>query len=311
MTQDRGHLSTERRNPATANLDALDTAGVLEAIHGVDAAIHGAVGAALPAINGLVDAALPGLAATDATSPGRLIYIGAGTSGRLGVLDASEIPPTFHADPRLVQGYIAGGDSALRISSEGKEDERDGAHAILEPLNLGPNDTLIGLAAGGTTPYVHGGIEFAQARGATTALMCCVRVADMGMPNPAKPDHIIELLVGPEAVTGSTRMKSGTATKLALNLISTTCMVKLGKTWGNLMVDLKASNIKLKDRAERILMHTTQLDRAAAADLLQRADGRVKAGIVMHHRNVELAAADVLLAEHHGQLRAIVGEPPA
>ena len=319
----RGHLTTEQRSPASAALDALSTEQALRMMNAQDMDVAVAVKEAIPAISKTVEDIVKGM-----RHGGRLVYIGAGTSGRLGVLDASEIPPTFQADPSQVIGIIAGGDCALRKSSEGMEDDFDGVVPELEKLNLGPMDTLIGIAAGGTTPYVWGGIHYAKTRGATTAIICCVPIKSLlrrkkapvvpgnGTVNtppppslPAEIDHQIELIVGPEVVTGSTRLKAGTATKLALNMITTITMVQLGKVWGNLMVDLKASNVKLQDRAIRIICSQTSMDRAQAAELLVQADGMVKTALVMALRRIDAEKANRLLLEHNGQLRPILGPP--
>lgn len=319
----RGHLATEQRSPASAALDALSTEQSLRMMNTQDMDVAIAVRDAIPSISRVVDDVVRGM-----RHGGRLIYVGAGTSGRLGVLDASEIPPTFQADPSQVVGIIAGGDGSLRKSSEGMEDDFDGANPELKRLDIKPNDTLIGIAAGGTTPYVWGAIHYAKMHGATTALICCVPIRSLmsrpkasvvpgnGTVNtppppslPAEIDHQIELIVGPEVVTGSTRLKAGTATKLALNMITTITMVQLGKVWGNLMVDLRASNVKLQDRAIRIICSQTDLDRAQAGKLLNHADGMVKTALVMARLSVDAEQADRLLKEHNGQLRPILGPP--
>ena len=303
---DRGHLGTEQRNAASADLDVLSISETLELIASEDAGVTRAVGFALKQIGKVIEAVVVAM-----RRGGRLIYLGAGTSGRLGVLDAAECPPTFCTDPQQVIGIIAGGDASLRKSSEGKEDEPHGAHAELEKLAVGPDDVVVGIAAGGTTPYVLGGLEIATQRGARTALICCVdAAADMPLAaNIVEPEYIIELPVGPEVVTGSTRMKAGTATKLVLNMISTTTMVQLGKTWGNLMVDLRATNTKLRDRALRILTIQSDMDRPAAAKLLDRAEGNVKVALVMAHLGLSAKQAARKLQENAGQLRAILGPP--
>jgi len=298
---DRGHLDTERRLESARDLDALSVEGTLRLINAEDQTVAASVERAIPSITPVVDAAVAGL-----KRGGRLIYLGAGTSGRLGVLDASECPPTFHCPPETVVGIIAGGDGALRKSSEGMEDDPDGAAAELERLNVGETDTLIGIAAGGTTPYVLGGIALAKRRGATTALLCCVE--QKSLP-PHEAGHVIAVPVGAEVVTGSTRMKAGTVTKLVLNMISTASMNALGKTWGNLMVDLKASNAKLRDRAARIITSQTGLDRDAALDLLNQAGGSVKAALVMALRGVDRDAATTLLDQANGRLGDVVGRP--
>lgn len=296
---DRGYLLTERRNDKTRDIDTLDTVGLLNLMVDQDAAVIEAVRQATPALAALIDAIVRGMSRS-----GRLIYLGAGTSGRLGVLDASECPPTFFTDPTRVVGIIAGGDAALRTSSEGAEDDPNGARTELEHLQLNEHDTVIGIAAGGTTPYVLGAIDIAKAGGATTALMCCTSVV-----KPQAADHLVVLAVGPEVVTGSTRMKAGTATKLALNTISTATMIRLGKTWGNLMVDLRASNVKLRDRAMRILAQQCDLSRDQAGRLLDEAGGRVKLALVMSRLNVDPAEARRLIDENAGRLRPLLGPP--
>jgi N-acetylmuramic acid 6-phosphate etherase len=233
---------------------------------------------------------------------GRLVYLGAGTSGRLGVLDAAECPPTFHADPNQIIGIIAGGDASLRRSSEGREDERDGAADALAALALGPDDCVLGIAAGGTTPYVLGALEIAGVAGAYTALLTCAR-ADVDPPC----DLVIHLDTGPELLTGSTRLKAGSATKLALNVITTTLFVQLGKVYSNLMIDLRATNDKLRDRAIRILRtFDSALSRGDAAAVLDRADGRLRTAIVMHARGVGRAEAERLIADAGGRVRQLI-----
>ncbi len=306
LPADRGHLTTEQRLPASADLDALSISQTLALINAQDASVPQAVGRAIPAIAALVADAARCLAAG-----GRLIYLGAGTSGRLGVLDASECPPTFHCDPGMVIGIIAGGDAALRRSSEGKEDDPEGAREELAQRGVGRGDVVVGIAAGGTTPYVLGALHWAHGQGAVTALVCCVGArllaADLSLSQAV--DHLIAVPVGPEVLTGSTRMKAGTATKLVLNMISTATMVQLGKAWGHLMVDLKATNDKLRDRGARILAQQCGLSRPAAFALLDQAGGEVKLALVMHHRQMDAAGARQLLAAHQGRLRPILGPP--
>jgi len=297
---DRGHILTEQRNPRTMSLDSMSIEECLEAINAEDALVAPAVARALPQI-----AAFVRLADRALRAGGRLIYIGAGTSGRLGVLDASEMPPTFQTDPRTIVGVIAGGDGALRKSSEGMEDDLRGAHAELEALRIGANDALLGIAAGGTTPYVLGAIEFAKSRGASTGLLTCSPV-----PKPAGADVLILLETGPEVVTGSTRMKAGTATKMALNAISTTLMVAQGKTYENLMVDLRASNAKLRDRAARIVAALTGDSRDEALVLLQNAGGSVKTAIVMRRCGLDRERSEAALRTGAGSLRAALEAGP-
>lgn len=238
---------------------------------------------------------------------GRLVYVGAGTSGRLGVLDAAECLPTFQAGPGQVIGVIAGGDAALRLPSEGREDEPEGAAPALAELRLGPRDTVLGIAAGGTTPFVLGAVRIAKAAGAATALLVCVPV-----PRLAGCDQVIELVTGAELLTGSTRLKAGSATKLALNIISTVMFVRLGKVYSNLMVDLRATNDKLRDRAIRILVELCpELSREAAASALDAARGELKSAIVMQRLDLGRDEAVGLLESNGGVLRAALESGPA
>lgn len=304
---DRGHLLTEHRLGASGDLDALSVEQALQLINDQDATIGGVVRQQIPAMAKLVTDTVAAL-----RRGGRLIYVGAGTSGRLGVLDASECPPTFHTDPSRVVGIIAGGDASLRRSSEGMEDNTDGARAELERLNVDRADVVIGIAAGGTTPYVLGALRMSKQRGAVTGLISCVDTRDAAAIYPGlEVDHVVALCVGPEVVTGSTRMKAGTATKLALNMISTTTMVQLGKTWGNLMVDLRTTNAKLTDRGARIIESQCSVSRDEALALLDRAQGRVKVALVMARRGVKAQEAQRLLDEHGQRLRPILGPPNA
>lgn len=251
-----------------------------------------------PALSRFIEALVPRMRAG-----GRLIYLGAGTSGRLGVLDASECPPTFNSDPDQVVGVIAGGDAALRRSSEAREDDPHGAAEELRELNLTERDTLLGIAAGGTTPYVLGAIDLAAKCGAMTGLLTCAPEARAG----ANCTHHLLLDTGPELLTGSTRLKAGSATKLALNMITTITFVQLGKVYSNLMVDLRATNDKLADRCLRILIELCpELDRSAALELLAQAEGKLKCAIIMHRREVNLSFATKLLDEHQGLLRPIL-----
>ncbi len=290
---DRSHILTEQRHPATMRLHEMDTAQIVGLFNDVNAEIQRAMDEAAPAIAAFISAAEPRFVAG-----GRLIYFGAGTSGRLGVLDASECPPTFQVSPDRVVGFIAGGDSALRKSSEGKEDDPRGAAPELDALGIRETDTILGIAAGGTTPYVLGGIAHAKqtAPGCLTGMLTCSPV-----PRPAGADHLIVIATGPELLTGSTRLKAGTATKLALNTISTTLMIRSGRVYQNLMVDLRASNDKLRDRAARIIATITGLPRADAIALLDKAGGTVKTAIVMHARGVERDAAEAHLRASGGR----------
>lgn len=244
----------------------------------------------------------------DAASPrfakgGRLIYIGAGTSGRLGVLDAAECPPTFQTDPERVVGIIAGGEPALRRSSEGAEDNPEGARRKLKQLGVNDSDILLGIAAGGTTPYVLGALRIAKeyASACLTGLITCAPVNNCDWA-----DIIIYLPTGPEIITGSTRLKAGTATKMALNAISTAIMVRTGRVYRNLMVDLRATNDKLRDRAIRIIKEITGLNRMKAFYLLREAEGDVKTAVVMHRLGLSIEEARKALAECQGRLDAVI-----
>ena len=230
---------------------------------------------------------------------GRLFYVGAGTSGRLGVLDASECPPTFGVKPSLVQGIIAGGRRALVRSIEGAEDRPLDGIAELKKNKISAADVVVGIAACGLTPFVHGALTYAQELGAGTVFITCAPEAVKHIPT----DIIINPVVGPEVITGSTRMKAGTATKLVLNTLTTATMIKLGKVYGNLMVDLNASNDKLKDRSLRILSKLTQLNRDESESLLVRASGQLKPAIVMHFRDTDLKIAQKILKQNHDSLR--------
>jgi N-acetylmuramic acid 6-phosphate etherase len=287
---DRSHLLTEQRHPRSMNLHTLSVAQCVALFQEIDREVLAAMEHGRPALTAFIEAAEPGFLAG-----GRLVYLGAGTSGRLGVLDASEAPPTFQVEPGRIVGLIAGGDASLRRSSEGKEDDPKGAIPDLDALRLGRGDAVLGIAAGGTTPYVLGALEHLKSASAPggrplTGLLVCAPV-----PCPPFADHLIVLPTGPEALTGSTRMKAGTATKLALNTISTTLMVRSGRVYQNLMVDLRASNEKLGDRAVRIVQTLTDLNRNAASSLLDSAGGEVKTAILMHHAGVTATGARNLL----------------
>ncbi|MEM9373680.1 MAG: N-acetylmuramic acid 6-phosphate etherase [Planctomycetota bacterium] len=297
---DRGHILTEQRSERSSLLDTFDTAGVLAAIADADAQVAGAVRDEIDHIRAFTDLVHPRLRAG-----GRLIYLGAGTSGRLGVLDASECPPTFQTDPSQVVGIIAGGDDALRRSSEHMEDDRRGAWAELDRLSVGPDDAVLGIAAGGTTPYAIGGVEHAGSRGAATGLLVCTP-----MDRPAWCDVLIAVRTGPEVIAGSTRMKAGTATKMVLNMITTASMVRLDKTCEGLMVDLRATNDKLRDRAARIVAMMTGMPRDDALGLLDDAGGHAKLAVVMGRLGMGLAPAQALLDRHRGRLRSALESDP-
>ncbi|MEB3328343.1 MAG: anhydro-N-acetylmuramic acid kinase [Candidatus Sericytochromatia bacterium] len=286
--------TTEAVNPDSIGLDTLSATEAVAVMHAQDWEAVRAVGEAQAAVASLVTATTAALRAG-----GRLFYLGAGTSGRLGVLDASECPPTYSTPPDLVQGLIAGGDAALRQAVEGAEDDEAAGATELRSRGLRAGDVVVGLSANGGAPYVRGALQAAQAIGAVTALVTC-------NPPPASlatPDHVIVLPTGPELVSGSTRLKAGTATKLVLNMITTLTMVALGKVHDNLMVDLTVSNQKLRVRAERLLQRLTGLDEEAAGRLLRAAGGHVKLAVVMHHQGVEVEAAGALLVRSSGRLR--------
>ncbi len=293
-TPDRGHLLTEQPHPASEELDRLGAEELVRLFCVEDGSALRAVEAAAPALARAVEAIADRLDAG-----GHLFYLGAGTSGRLGVLDAAECPPTFCTPADLVQGVLAGGAPALLRSSEGLEDLFDAGRADLETRGFGPADALVGIAAGGTTPYVHGGLSHARAIGALAIAMACVPVEQAPMPC----DIDVRLLTGPELLTGSTRLKAGTATKMALNILSTGVMVRLGKVYGNRMVDVAVTNSKLEDRALRILRDLAGVERSRGAALLSAAGGSVKTALVMAATGLAAAAAAAALAEHHGQLR--------
>lgn len=293
---------TEQRNPRTEAVDLASPRELVELINREDRSVPAAVAEAGDDIARAI-----GRAERAFRAGGRLIYVGAGTSGRLGVLDAAECPPTFGTEPGMVVGLIAGGSAALVRSVEGAEDDLAAPGRELDALGTGPADFVVGIAASATTPWVRAGLRHARTLGAGTGLVTCSE------PGPALRelcDVCIVALVGPEVVTGSTRMKAGTATKLILNTITTGAMIRLGKVYGNLMVDLRAWNDKLVDRSQRILMETTGVDRAGARAALDAAGGRVKPAIVMVRRGVDLAEAERLIAAHEGRLRPIVGDPP-
>jgi N-acetylmuramic acid 6-phosphate etherase len=301
LIEDRSKLTTEKRNPRSREVDRKAALAVVEIINAEDRCVAAAVGREKRPIAAAVDLIVAALA-----RGGRLFYVGAGTSGRLGVLDASECPPTYGTPPRMVQGIIAGGRRALVRSVEGAEDrEADGAAAMAKK-RVGERDVVVGIAACGVTPFVRGAIVHARKAGARTVYVTCAPEAVKHILESLRVDVIICPVVGPEVVTGSTRMKAGTATKLVLNTLTTAAMIRLGKVYGNLMVDLRATNAKLRDRAERILVEVTGLARPQARRLLARAEGRVKPAIVMHFRGVDLAAASALLKRHGEVLRAAI-----
>lgn len=291
---DRSRVPTEQRNPRSMRLHEMSIDEIVALINDEDRSVADAVATARRAINCfLVDAEPRWL------TGGRLIYLGAGTSGRLGVLDASECPPTFQTPPQRVVGIIAGGDPALRKSSEGMEDDPRGAVGELAALGLNRNDILVAIASGGTTPYALGALEWSKSlpQPPLTALLTCSPMA-----RPPYADHLLCIETGPEVVTGSTRMKAGTATKLVLNTISTTLMIREGRVFENLMVDLRATNAKLRDRAARIVSTLTGISRDQAFATIDDAGGSVKSAIVMVRCGLSRAAAERRLADAKGRL---------
>jgi N-acetylmuramic acid 6-phosphate etherase len=292
---DRGHLLTEQANPASERLDELATQELIALFCANDLAPQQAVAAAAPMLAAAVEAIADRLG-----RGGRLFYLGAGTSGRLGVLDAAECPPTFCTPPELVQGVLAGGPAALLRSSEGLEDLAEAGVSDLQARGFGSQDCLVGIAAGGTTPYVLGGLRHAKDLGALAIALACVPADQAPMPC----DLDIRLLTGPELVTGSTRLKAGTATKMALNILSTAVMVRLGKVYGNRMVDVAVTNSKLEDRALRILRDLAGVPREEASGLLQRAGGSVKLALLMAKADLDADAARHHFDRHGPSLRA-------
>jgi len=291
---------TEQRNPRSKRIDRLEPLAIVELINQEDRGVPEAVGLVAPAIARAIE-----LVEETFRQGGRLIYVGAGTSGRLGVLDASEMPPTFRTDPSMVQGVIAGGYAALTRAQEGAEDHPEDGAAAMDEREVGPNDFVMGIATSGTTPYVHGALARARARGARTGFLLC-------SPPPAElvatHDVVIAPLVGPEVITGSTRLKAGTATKLVLNTITTGAMVRLGKVYGNLMVDLQVTAQKLQDRGERILMELLSLEREATRALLGEAGGHVKTALVMGRLGLSAEEARARLQAAGGRVAQVVGD---
>ena len=293
LPPNRSHIETEQRHHLSADIHNASVEDCLRLIQEADQEAVNAVRRAGPAITTFI-----ATIENDFINGGRLIYIGAGTSGRLGVLDASEAPPTFCVDPERFIGIIAGGDKSLRTSSEGMEDDPNGTEAALSALSLNEKDCVLGIAAGGTTPYARGACAVAKRLGNThTALLSCATVE-----KPDQCDMMIYCPTGPEILTGSTRMKAGTACKLILNQISTTLMIRSGRVYQNLMVDVKASNDKLRDRAARIISTLCEIEREAAFAVLEQAHGNCKQAIIMHKRSCSYDEAHSLLEQHHGHL---------
>ncbi|AFZ33920.1 N-acetylmuramic acid 6-phosphate etherase [Stanieria cyanosphaera PCC 7437] len=297
--QSRGHLLTEQINPASENLDSLSSLEIVDLFNREDAKTLEAIALARIPLAKAID-----LINEAMTQGGRLFYVGAGTSGRLGVLDAAECPPTFCTPPELVHGIIAGGAGALVRSSEDLEDRpEDGASAIAHH-QIGNLDVVVGITAGGTTPFVHGALAAAQERGAKTVAISCVPLEQVEI----NADVDIRLLVGAEILAGSTRLKAGTVTKMALNILSTGVMIRQGKVYGNRMVDVAVTNQKLRDRALRIITDLTDLNQPEAENLLQRSGNKVKLALLMHWTDLDSVTGENLLAKHQGNLRAALQE---
>lgn len=289
---------TETRNPRSLYIDRVNTRDAVKVFLQEDLAIHKAIEACQASIAKAADFAYASLA-----KGGRLVYIGAGTSGRLGVLDASECPPTFGVPNDMVIGLIAGGDKALRDAIEGAEDEKEGGMRDLKSIDFSKNDTVVGITASGTTPYVVGALEYAKSLGANTVLMCCNPYGELF---PA--DALIDMAVGPEVIAGSTRLKSGTACKMALNMISSIAMIKLGKVYENLMVDVKATNNKLRKRALKIVMEAGRVPNYQAEAILIDAEGNLKVAIIMARLDVDAKKARQILSDAGGYLYKALGE---
>ncbi|MGX2947313.1 N-acetylmuramic acid 6-phosphate etherase [Frederiksenia canicola] len=296
LLQTLTQLVTEQRNPNSMDLDQLSALEIVQLMNNEDKQVSLAIEKCLPQIAQTVEKIVAAF-----QSGGRLIYIGAGTSGRLGVLDASECPPTFGVSPEMVKGIIAGGDKALRNPIEGAEDNPQAGMNDLQAIDFSAKDVLVGLAASGRTPYVMGALHYAKSLGATT-------ISIASNPNCAMSqlsDIAIETVVGAEVLTGSSRLKSGTAQKLVLNMLTTASMVLIGKCYQNLMVDVQASNQKLIARAVRIVMQATDCTKSEAESALQAADNHAKLAIMMILANVKRTEAERLLAENHGRLRSV------
>jgi N-acetylmuramic acid 6-phosphate etherase len=291
---------TEQRNPRSRGIDELDALGIVDLINAEDSLVVPAVGAEREAIAHAIE-----LAEAAFRAGGRLIYVGAGTSGRLGVLDAAEMPPTFGTDPEMVRGIIAGGYEALVRAQEGAEDQSEDGATEIDEIEVSEHDFVLGIATSGTTPYVHAALARACERGAKTGFLLCTAPSQELCD---QHDVVIAPLVGPEVITGSTRMKAGTATKLVLNTITTGTMVRLGRVYDNLMVDLQVTCDKLQDRGERMLSEMLDIARSDAANLLERAHGHVKTALVMGRLDIDRDDAIRRLEEVDGQLTRVLGD---
>ena len=294
LLQTLSTLITEQRNPNSMHVDSLSALEIVQLMNDEDKQVPLAIEKCLPQIAQAVECIVAAF-----QQGGRLVYIGAGTSGRLGVLDASECPPTFGVSPEMVKGIIAGGERALRHPIEGAEDSKEQAVVDLQTIQFSSKDVLVGIAASGRTPYVIGALEYAKSLGSVT-------VSIASNPNSAMAnivDIAIDTVVGPEVLTGSSRLKSGTAQKLVLNMLTTASMILMGKCYQNLMVDVQASNEKLKARAIRIVMQATDCDKALAEEILKQADQNAKLAIMMILSGLDRAQAEALLEKHHGKLQ--------
>ena len=287
-------LLTQSANPSSKNLDQLSTSGILTLMNEADAGVARTVAAEIPRIAAAVDAIAAAL-----DLGGSLVYIGAGTSGRLGVLDASECPPTFHTPPNLVRAIIGGGDAALRRSAEAAEDDPEAGSRDLMAAGFGPSDVVLGISASGRTPYVLGAMARARGLGAVSVGISCTPDSELSR----SVDYPIEPLVGPEILGGSTRLRAGTATKMVLNMMSTAVMIKLGYVYGNLMVNVQPTNEKLEDRARRIVQQVAGVSFERAAELLDQGGRSVRTAIVMSKKGVGREEAERLLAAARGRLR--------
>lgn len=294
QVNERGHLLTEQNNPNSQHLDQLTPLELVDLFNQEDQNLIRAIAGAREPLAAAIEKI-----AQSIRKGGRLFYIGAGTSGRLGVLDAAECPPTFCSPPEMVQAILAGGEAALVRSSEAMEDRTEDGAAAMSDHQISANDVVVGITAGGTTPYVHGAIAEANQRNATTIFIACVPQDQFKID----VDVDIRLIVGPEILAGSTRLKAGSVTKLALNILSTGAMVQLGKVYGNRMVDVSVTNSKLLDRSLRILCDLTELSRVEAADLLERSNHKVKTALMMHWSGLDATDSDQCLERHDGNLR--------
>ena len=296
--------ATEQRNPRSERIDVASSLEIVDIMNAEDTRVAGVVHGQREQIARAIDLIV---AAFKAGGGGRLVYVGAGTSGRLGVLDATECPPTFGVPPTMVAGVIAGGYGALVKSAEGAEDDVNAGAAAMDTAAVTNHDVIVGIAASGTTPYVRAALSRAQTLGAKTVLVTCAAAPKVLAETC---DVIINPIVGPEVLTGSTRLKAGTATKLVLNTLSTGAMIRLGKVYGNLMVDLMALSAKLHDRGERIVMEICSVSREEARQAIERAKGSVKLAIVMARRKVDAVEGRRLLDAADGFVRPVVGDPP-